>query len=116
MYDGKLKFEVTKRCKISIADAIYAEIKDTGWKMKLYLDIDTGDVLYPISAENLLPGVKIDFANKEHVFCALTLSAPESKIDRVAECFNMAHDVIAAAREFIEEEQQRFKERNGKST
>ena len=102
-------FEVTDRGQTTIANVIHAEIKALSWKMALYLDIDTGNILYPVTIEKLMPDIRIVFDSEDMVSCSLAPSIPESEIDSVIEHFGSAHDVITAARKLIKEEQEKLK-------
>ena len=99
-----LNFEVTKHGKIAIANFVYAEIKDLGWKMKLYLDIDTGDVLYPVTIEKLIPGITIVIDSSGMASCSLPPSILESEVDGIRDCLGTVHEVIAAVHKLIKEE------------
>ena len=105
-------FEVTYRGQTTIANVIHAEMKDLRWKMTLYLDIDTGNILYPVKIEKLMPDMRIVFDSEDMVSCSLSPSIPESKIDAVIEHLVSVHDVITAARKLIKEEQIKLKNEN----
>lgn len=101
---SELDFEVTDRKQITIADVIYAEIKDLGWEMKLYLDTDTGDILYPVKIENGKFGMNIMLDSKDRASCVFPLSIPESEVDSIKDALGTVHEAIGASRKLINEQ------------
>lgn len=99
-----INFEVTGRNQTNMFDVIHAEIKDLGWKMKLYLDIDTGDVLYPVTIENVIFDITIMLESKDVASCSFPPSISESEVDSIRDSLGTVHEMIGAARKLINEQ------------
>lgn len=99
-----INFEVTGRDQTNRFDVIHAEIKNLGWRMKLYLDIDTGDVLYPVAIEKGIFDITIMLDSKDMVSCSFPPSISESEVDSIRDSLGTVHETIAAARKLINEQ------------
>ena len=103
-----ISFEVTDRNKTSMGTVIRAAAKEPEWNMTLYLDSDTGDVLYPVIIEPAIAIVSITLATKTEASCALPPSVPDCMVNQIIRYLNTFHDVVAAARKLIQKEQERI--------
>ena len=99
-----LNFEVTGRNQTNMFDVIYAEIKDLGWKMNLYLNTDTGDILYPVAIESGIFGVTIILDYNDMALCSFPPSISELEVDSIRDSLGTVHEAIAAARKLINEQ------------
>lgn len=107
------KFEVTDRCEGRISTAIHAQLKNPQYNMSLYLDNDTGSVLYPVTIEPIASvlGVTIILDSDTASSCMLPPSIPIEIVDNLIKWLTAFHDVVDAARELIQKEQQRIEDR-----
>lgn len=105
-----ISFEVTGRDKTSMGTVIRAAAKEPEWNMTLYLDGNTGDVLYPVIIEPAIAIVSITLATETEASCALPPSVPDSMVNQIIRYLNTFHDAVAAARKLILEEQERLKD------
>lgn len=105
-----IRFEVTSRQKSDIITTIRAKTKDMEWNMTLYLDNETGAVLYPVTIKQAVPCVTITLDADFTSSCGLPPSVPDIMVDNIAADLTAFHDIVAAARELIREEQEKFRD------
>lgn len=106
---NRIKFEVKSRNASHMLETVHIQSKNPGRNMTLYLDKETGDVLYPIAIEPVIPGITIMLDSEAVASCMFPPSVPESMISNVISYLEEFHDVVDAAREIIRAEQQRLK-------
>lgn len=106
----QIRFEVISRKNTSFIIAIHAMAKYPCCKMDLYLEADTGKVLYPVRIEQVILGAAIVLDSEDFASCSVPPSIPETMVDSVVSFLSMVHEVIDVARELVKEEQEKFME------
>lgn len=102
---AEIKFETVRYNETKILYVVHAQMRNPSHKMKVYLDKDTGDVLYPIIIERELPGVTITLDSDMDASCCLPPIISEEMVDGVIAQLAAIHDIVMAARKFIKEQQ-----------
>lgn len=107
------KFEVIDRSKGHIFTVIHAKLKNPQYNMSLYLDNDTGSVLYPVQIEPVLPvpGVIIILDSDTASSCTLPPSVSNETVNDLITQLTVFNDIVDIARELIQKEQQKIEDR-----
>lgn len=110
-----MKFVAIERNIGRTVTVIRGETDEPIRKIILYLDNETGKVCYPIEIMPLVSGVSIILESDASSSCTFPPSMPDSMIDSLMigglmEYLLTFHDVVAAAREFIREEQLKLRD------
>lgn len=106
----QIRFEVISRKKTRFLITVHAMAKYPCCKMDLNLEADTGKVLYPVKIEQAIFGTAIVLDSEDFASCSVPPSIPETMVDSVVSFLSTVHEVIAAARELVKEEQEKFME------
>ncbi len=101
----RIEFEVVSRTDSRMITTVRACIKSPFRSIALYLDRESGEVLYPVRIESITP-VTIVLDSDTDLSCSFPPSASETMIPDIVSYFDTFHDVAAAARRLIEREKQ----------
>lgn len=103
----EIKFETISRKHGSMTVNIHAVEPHTGYGMTVYLDKDTGNVLYPVRVKGQgMVDVTLDSDTMSS--CSFPPSIPGCMVEGTMSCLSMFHGMVDAAREFIRKEQDVF--------
>lgn len=94
----------TVKAQISVSKRTY----DMESTVKLYLDNDTGAVLYPVEIGSPVPGLTVTLDSDSSSSCSFPPSIPDATIDSTAMFLSIFHETIGTVRELIRKEQQRI--------
>lgn len=103
------EFIVTNRHKTKIASVIHTQTKNSKWNMILYLDDETGKILYPITIKSTIPGLCISLDSNISSSCLLPPSVSDDAVNNLENHLHSFCEVVKAARKLIKEEQQIIK-------
>ncbi len=103
----RIEFEVADRKDSVMLTAVYADIKEPVRNMTLYFDNRSGDILYPVRIESVVP-VTIVLESDTKFSCSFPPAVSEEMISDIVSYFDTFNDVVAAARRLIEKEKQRI--------
>lgn len=107
----KINFEVKSRTKRKTFTIIRMRTAGSTLKFTVFLENETGNVLYPLEIESVVPGIiSITLISDTAASCSFPPSIPETMVNKVAEQLNMFHDIVIAAREQIAKEQKHLKD------
>lgn len=107
---AEVEFKRTGKSKKAIMTVISAKAENPERILKVYIDNDTGEVIYPVAIKQAIPGIEIMLDSAESASCTLPPCISEEMIDRHIAYLATAHDAIKAARTFIAEELERMEE------
>lgn len=111
---SKTTFKVTKRADSTMIRTIRAIADSPGRTLIIYLDEGTGEPMYPISIESVIPGVIITLVSDTEEVCSFSPSVSSKQVKHIIEYLNMFDDMVSAARKLIEKEQQLLKNTRNK--
>lgn len=96
-------FEVKNRKQGAISTTVHAQIP--GWNIFLYVDNKTGKISYPVTIDHTKEGVGIQLDSPLCVTVKMPSCMDKNMLDRVVGQTAKIPEVVTAARELIEKEQ-----------
>lgn len=100
-------FEKTGQSTGRIAVVIRAGSSPPGWSMRIDLDKETGEPLYPIRIEQDIPGIMIVLDDEENVSVSFPPVVPGCLIKNICKLLDDFDMIVKAAREFIRTEHEK---------
>lgn len=98
-----MEFKVKNRKKGAISTTVHAQIP--GWNIFLYVNNKTGKVSYPVTIDHTKEGVGIQLDSPLCVTVKMPSCMNKNMLDRVVGQTAKIPEVVTAARELIEKEQ-----------
>lgn len=98
-----MEFKVKNRKQGAISTTVHAQIP--GWNIFLYVDNKTGKVSYPVTIDHTKEGVGIQLDSPLCVTVKMPSCMNKNMLDRVVGQTAKIPEVVTAARELIEKEQ-----------
>lgn len=98
-----MEFKVKNRKQGAISTTVHAQIP--GWNIFLYVDNKTGKVSYPVTIDHTKEGVGIQLDSTLCVTVKMPSCMDKNMLDRVIGQTAKIPEVVTAARELIEKEQ-----------
>lgn len=98
-----MEFKVKNRKQGAISTTVHAQIP--GWNIFLYVDNKTGKVSYPVTIDHTKEGVGIQLDSPLCVTVKMPSCMDKNMLDRVIRQTAEIPEVVTAARELIEKEQ-----------
>lgn len=98
-----MEFKVKNRKQGAISTTVHAQIP--GWNIFLYVDNKTGKVSYPVTIDHTKEGVGIQLDSPLCVTVKMPSCMDKNMLDRVVGQTAKIPEVVTAARELIEKEQ-----------
>lgn len=108
-----MRFEVTERKTGGYLRTIIARGQGPAQSLRLRLDTNTGEVLWPVEIKLNIPGVTIMLDSAKDASCSLPPSVHEEMVDMLIAVLNTMHDSIRGARDLIKEEQEKYRLEKG---
>lgn len=96
-------FEVKNRKRGAVSTTVHAQIP--GWNIFLHIDNKTGKVSYPVTIDHTREGVGIQLDSTLYVTIKMPSCMDKNILDRVVQQTAEIPEVVTAARELIEKEQ-----------
>lgn len=96
-------FEVKNRKRGAVSTTVHAQIP--GWNIFLHIDNKTGKVSYPVMIDHTREGVGIQLDSTLYVTVKMPSCMDKNILDRVVQQTAEIPEVVTAARELIEKEQ-----------
>lgn len=103
-------FKKTEQAEGRLAVIIRARIHPPwypGWSMRVDLDKETGEPLYPIRIEQDIPGIMIVLDDEENVSVSFPPVVPGCLIKNICKLLDDFDMIVKAAREFIRTEHEK---------
>ena len=101
-------FEKTGQSTGRIAVIIRARSSPPGWSMRIDLDRDTGEPLYPVHIEQDDPGITIMIDDEENVSVSFPPVVPGCLIENIRNLLGGFNEIVKAAHELIKAEREKF--------
>lgn len=98
-----MEFKVKNRKQGAISTTVHAQIP--GWNIFLYVDNKTGKVSYPVTIGSMKGSVGIQLDSTLYVTVKMPSCMDKNMLDRVVRQTAKIPEVVTAARELIEKEQ-----------
>lgn len=98
-----MEFKVKNRKQGAISTTVHAQIP--GWNIFLYINNKTGKVSYPVTIDHIKEGVGIQLDSPLCVTVKMPSCMNKNMLDRVVGQTAKIPEVVTAARELIEKEQ-----------
>ena len=103
-----MEFEVKNRKKEVVSTAVHAQVP--GWNLFLFIDNTTGEIFYPVTINPMKNGANIKLDSQMNTTIEIPDSMDKDMLDKIAQQTAAVPEIVAAAKELIEKEQDMFQQ------
>ena len=96
------------RSKEVVSTAVHAQVP--GWNLFLFIDNTTGEIFYPVTINPMKNGANIKLDSQMNTTIEIPDSMDKDMLDKIAQQTAAVPEIVAAAKELIEKEQDMFQQ------